>query len=236
MANTSEWDNRTSDPVEGSKTLPINVNGDEPTQTKLEDGSVRLDWPNGFNATIPPDCAAPSEIKLEIPAGVMEKARAAYVKVAPTEAIQEVLDDAHAKAPPSREPEGDDKLRTDLLEIFAVINGGTHEHQTLLERLTAAAICDVTTLVEKDKSYGSSWKKRGGVGAFMMLARKWDRIETIMQRSHSVPGIGSAGAYEIFEQCEFNFGGVLDDVRDLRRYLLLVESELLLRGTVKLDA
>jgi len=36
---------------------------------------------------------------------------------------------------------------------------------------------DVRELVEAEKSYGDSWRKRGGVGAFMMLARKWDRIE-----------------------------------------------------------
>ena len=36
---------------------------------------------------------------------------------------------------------------------------------------------DVEELVEAEKSYGNSWRKRGGVGAFMMLARKWDRIE-----------------------------------------------------------
>ena len=36
---------------------------------------------------------------------------------------------------------------------------------------------DVRELVEAEKSYGDSWRKRGGTGAFMMLARKWDRIE-----------------------------------------------------------
>ena len=36
---------------------------------------------------------------------------------------------------------------------------------------------DIAVLKEKEKTYGESWKLRGGVGAFMMLARKWDRIE-----------------------------------------------------------
>jgi len=36
---------------------------------------------------------------------------------------------------------------------------------------------DVRELMEAEKSYGDSWRKRGGIGAFMMLARKWDRIE-----------------------------------------------------------
>ena len=39
------------------------------------------------------------------------------------------------------------------------------------------ARADVTALEKAEESYGDSWKKRGGVGAFMMLARKWDRLE-----------------------------------------------------------
>lgn len=76
---------------------------------------------------------------------------------------------------------------------------------------------DVQTLKDKGKTYGSSWKKRGGVGAFMMLARKWDRIENI---------VSSAG-YDIFKAGVANSGDVLDDIADLRAYLLLVESEVI---------
>ena len=43
--------------------------------------------------------------------------------------------------------------------------------------LQTIADSDVVALQEAEKSYGDSWRKRGGVGAFMMLARKWDRIE-----------------------------------------------------------
>ena len=39
------------------------------------------------------------------------------------------------------------------------------------------ADADVRMLVKKEQEYGSSWKIRGGVGALMMLARKWDRLE-----------------------------------------------------------
>jgi len=35
----------------------------------------------------------------------------------------------------------------------------------------------VTTVLKKDKEYGASWKRRGGVGAYMMLVRKSDRLE-----------------------------------------------------------
>lgn len=89
-----------------------------------------------------------------------------------------------------------------------------------METITIKGISlqDVVTLQAKDESYGSSWKKRGGVGAFMMLARKWDRIETQCK---------SAG-WDIFETCKKgNFDGVdeglLSDIADLRCYLLLVE-------------
>lgn len=77
------------------------------------------------------------------------------------------------------------------------------------------ALKDCDVLVEKEKSYGDSWKSRGGVGAFMMLARKWDRIE------HQCKEKG----YNMFEAVDMlDEQGLLDDIGDLRRYLLLVEQ------------
>ena len=76
---------------------------------------------------------------------------------------------------------------------------------------------DVKVLIEKEKGYGDSWKRRGGVGAFMMAARKWDRIEEQSKKS----------GWDIFDSVN-KFGGaegVLDDIRDLRRYLILIESQ-----------
>jgi hypothetical protein len=92
----------------------------------------------------------------------------------------------------------------------------------LYELLPTLALNDATELAEKDKSYGSSWKKRGGVGAFMMLARKWDRIEEQVEK-HS---------YDVFGACEASGNaadGIMDDISDLRGYLLLVEAEMTLR-------
>lgn len=76
---------------------------------------------------------------------------------------------------------------------------------------------DIKTLEYKDKTYGSSWKRRGGVGAFMMLARKWDRLETLVKEDK----------YDIFETGVKNTGDILDDIADLRNYLFLVEAETL---------
>ena len=75
---------------------------------------------------------------------------------------------------------------------------------------------DAEKLEEAQVSYGDSWRSRGGVGAFMMLARKWDRIENQCKKD----------GYDIFETIakDPSNTGILDDIRDLRRYLLLVES------------
>lgn len=88
------------------------------------------------------------------------------------------------------------------------------ENYSLIEAL---ALEDVSVLKAKGKGYGRSWIKRGGVGAFMMLARKWDRIENDATKCgyNILEAIESGGSPEAF----------LDDVGDLRRYLLLVEAE-----------
>ena len=81
---------------------------------------------------------------------------------------------------------------------------------------------DAYFLKKAFESYGDSWKKRGGIGAFMMLARKWDRLENQTKKFN----------YDIFEAIESDPHpeGILDDIGDLRRYLFLVEAEI--RGKV----
>ena len=73
---------------------------------------------------------------------------------------------------------------------------------------------DVDTLRHKNQLYGASWRARGGVGAFMMLARKWDRIENICKKQ----------GYDIFEALANDKADIQDDIKDLRAYLLLVEA------------
>lgn len=94
-----------------------------------------------------------------------------------------------------------------------------------IDKLPKVAANDVQKLKEAEANYGGSWKKRGGVGAFMMLARKWDRLENIM------PKYG----YDIFAAVteDPRVEGTLDDIRDLRRYLMLVEAELVARNVVQ---
>ena len=83
------------------------------------------------------------------------------------------------------------------------------------------ALGDVTALEEAEKSYGDSWKRRGGTDSFMILARKWDRIENQCKRVE----------FNILNACEFDkrSEGIMDDIRDLRRYLILVEQEMVQR-------
>ena len=44
-------------------------------------------------------------------------------------------------------------------------------------RLNAITEELVKFVSNKDFHYGSSWRKRGGAGAFFVISRKWDRIE-----------------------------------------------------------
>ena len=91
----------------------------------------------------------------------------------------------------------------------------------IIQKVNKLANEDVTGLHEAEKSYGDSWKKRGGIGAFMMLARKWDRIENQVNDY----------TYDIFLALDEDKRpeGLIDDIRDLRRYLLLVEAEMALQ-------
>lgn len=91
---------------------------------------------------------------------------------------------------------------------------------------------DLRETRRKDESYNASWKARGGVGAFMMLARKWDRIEPM-----------AAGVkYDIFAKIadqagphQGDDGTLIAEIRDLRRYLLLVEAWAIDQGWVQAE-
>ena len=102
----------------------------------------------------------------------------------------------------------------DLIEV--------HPEVAYLGKLIGAADHMVYTLIQKESTYLGSWQKRGGVGAFMMLARKMDRIENQSAAHH----------YDIFEAIAATINddeGLLDDLRDLRNYLTLVECEVMRR-------
>lgn len=91
--------------------------------------------------------------------------------------------------------------------------------QAMLERLINIATVDLVTLMIKDHQYGGSWKKRGGAGAFMVSARKWDRLEQWLEH-YDRP-------YDVFHAWlnDRRQEPMSEDVGDLRRYLALWEQE-----------
>lgn len=110
---------------------------------------------------------------------------------------------------------------------------------THMTHLRTVALEDVAGLEKAEAQYGSSWKRRGGVGAFMMLARKWDRLETALRPRDDNPALANGATldrpvapWDIFGAIatDRRAEGIIDDIRDLRRYLLLVESEMRVRG------
>jgi len=102
-----------------------------------------------------------------------------------------------------------------------VSNGSKEKCNDIFAEIHLLGDEDGRVLYNKAKSYGDSWKKRGGIGAFMMLARKWDRIEQQVQEY----------GYDVFKAIQNDSAdeGILDDIRDLRRYLFLVDAEMGLR-------
>ena len=96
------------------------------------------------------------------------------------------------------------------------------KYSDMIKMVKEVTTSDVHKLHEAEKSYGNSWKQRGGVGAFMMLARKWDRIENQVFDY----------TYDIFLALEEDKRpeGLMDDIKDLRRYLLLVEAHMRTKG------
>ena len=92
------------------------------------------------------------------------------------------------------------------------------EYSKIIKQTEIICAEDWTSLDRAEEDYGDSWRKRGGIGAFMMLARKWDRIEKQVFDY----------TYDIFLALEEDKRpeGLMDDIKDLRRYLLLVEAHM----------
>jgi hypothetical protein len=102
----------------------------------------------------------------------------------------------------------------------------------------------------KDRSYGGSWKAAGGRSAYFMLRRKMDRMIAMLSRPPAPRAFqvdsgtpediqhlrNSYTAEDIFAKIEEGPGGedgtVLAEIRDLRRYLLLVEAYMMQQGIV----
>jgi hypothetical protein len=96
------------------------------------------------------------------------------------------------------------------------------------EAISTVAASDVEGLIKAQAEYGDSWKKRGGSGAYLTIVRPLDRLDILAGKpaSNGIP-------YDIFQHCldaKDGDSGVLNAVRDLRRYLILVEAHLVSQG------
>jgi hypothetical protein len=118
---------------------------------------------------------------------------------------------------------------------------------------------DIEGLMEKEKTYQGSWKKSGGRSAWMMVKRKIDRLTNLMSREPEPKDfvldvekvryrtelinflLRAYIAEDVFERIKYEErlsggkgldGGVLAEIRDLRRYLMLIESEMYAQGVI----
>lgn len=112
---------------------------------------------------------------------------------------------------------------------------------TYHRHLIDVAMADIDYVLKKDTQYAASWKQRGGVGAFFTIVRPWDRFVNMLDPS-KVPGDAREApisarakrpvpAFDLFEAIRADGlvgedGTVIACVRDLRRYLLLVEAHM----------
>ena len=98
------------------------------------------------------------------------------------------------------------------------------------QQLLAQSSEDVLGLVQAHAKYGDSWRKRGGGEAYHNLTRKWDRIERAVEALPTHDLFEAIRAHPAHDGTLGGKDGLLDDIRDLRRYLLLVEAYVTMRG------
>lgn len=122
------------------------------------------------------------------------------------------------------------------------------------KKLAEVAQNDVAFLLYKDATYKGSWKRGGGRSAWWMLRRKVDRLIELMRPpappegwptsvQHTIANtdllLRLSRAEDVFAAIQARplgeDGTVLAEVRDLRRYLLLVEADMVAAGVVEVD-
>lgn len=100
------------------------------------------------------------------------------------------------------------------------------EEARFQDRLEIQVRNAIEVILDKNRQYGGSWKSRGGVGAFMMFARKWDRIENALTiRNERGDNIGYRDLFEL-AKVDNRQEGIIDDLEDLRNYLILAIDEI----------
>ena len=135
-----------------------------------------------------------------------------------------------------------------------------NENMIHLSHLKTVNQSDMIVLEDKERTYKGSWKRAGGRSAWFMLRRNMDRLITIMQpppKQHTLATIKKVvndpqsaayhpGVYKYLYECYLSedvFAKIMEDpsgkdgsmlacLRDLRRYCILVEAEMIARGVV----
>jgi len=91
-------------------------------------------------------------------------------------------------------------------------------------RLHQLAESDLTGLAQGYRKYGDSWRKRGGGEAYHNLTRKWDRIERAVEALATQDVFAAIKEHPATDGTLDGKDSLLDDIRDLRRYLYLVDE------------
>lgn len=97
---------------------------------------------------------------------------------------------------------------------------------TYMDHLRAVALAGVALIVKKTKTYGPSWKKRGGAGAWFTTVRPWDRLESIVGQ-HGGDVFAAVSADPSGKD-----GSALACLRDIRNYTILIEAEMVGRDII----
>lgn len=110
----------------------------------------------------------------------------------------------------------------------------TREETIFKDRMEKQFSSALDTILYKNRQYGGSWKSRGGVGAFMMFARKWDRLETALRVVEDGKETGWKDLFDLAVK-DNRSEGIVDDLEDLRNYLALAIDEINVRKAEAAD-
>jgi len=110
---------------------------------------------------------------------------------------------------------------------------------TLFDCLKALGERDAKFISERDAHYKSSWKARGGIGAFFTIVRPWDRLCAIAERGTAgispkeQPPAKPLDLFHILQEeiaaglTEENDGTLQACIRDLAAYMQLLRCEVM---------
>lgn len=97
--------------------------------------------------------------------------------------------------------------------------------RTFEARLKTIVASDVTRLLAGKQKYGNSWRKRGGREAYFNCTRKIDRLErACTQAKVDCDLFAAIRANPASDGQIGGKDGLLDDLRELRHYLILTEE------------